>query len=101
MYVCQMSGDDSVSAFPDGDSLFYWKASITGGLGTVYEGQKYKLSLSFPPGYPFTAPTVKFITPCYHPNVDTHGNICLDILKVSIFISRIFLGVCFLPHCFV
>ena len=101
MYVRQMSGDDTVSAFPDGDSLFYWKASITGGLGTVYEGQKYKLSLSFPPGYPFTAPTVKFITPCYHPNVDTHGNICLDILKVSLFISQIFLGVCVLPQRFV
>ena len=24
---------------------------------------------------------VKFETPCFHPNVDTHGNICLDILK--------------------
>jgi ubiquitin-conjugating enzyme E2 C len=24
---------------------------------------------------------VKFVTPCFHPNVDEHGNICLDILK--------------------
>uniref|UniRef100_A0A8B9IPB1 Ubiquitin conjugating enzyme E2 C n=1 Tax=Anser cygnoides TaxID=8845 RepID=A0A8B9IPB1_ANSCY len=24
---------------------------------------------------------VRFLTPCYHPNVDTQGNICLDILK--------------------
>jgi len=31
--------------------------------------------------YPFKAPEVKFVTPCYHPNVDQHGNICLDILK--------------------
>ena len=31
--------------------------------------------------YPFKAPEVKFITPCYHPNVDQFGNICLDILK--------------------
>ena len=48
----------------------------------VYEGLTYKLSLSFPSDYPFTAPTVKFDTPCYHPNVDQYGNICLDILKV-------------------
>ncbi len=81
-----MSGDDTISAFPDGDNLFHWVATITGGPGTVYEGQKYKLSLSFPPGYPYTAPTVKFSTSCYHPNVDTHGNICLDILKVSEFV---------------
>ncbi|XP_036137084.1 ubiquitin-conjugating enzyme E2 C-like isoform X1 [Molossus molossus] len=42
---------------------------------------RYKLSLEFPSGYPYNVPTVKFPTPCYHPNVDTHGNICLDILK--------------------
>uniref|UniRef100_A0A8C3DHB1 Ubiquitin conjugating enzyme E2 C n=2 Tax=Passeriformes TaxID=9126 RepID=A0A8C3DHB1_CORMO len=46
-----------------------------------YEELRYKLSLEFPSGYPYTAPTVRFLTPCYHPNVDTQGNICLDILK--------------------
>ena len=76
-----MSGDSTVSAFPDGDNLFSWVAQITGGSGTMYEGLQYKLSLSFPSRYPYTPPTVKFVTPCYHPNVDTHGNICLDILK--------------------
>lgn len=49
--------------------------------GTVYNGLSYKLSLKFPAEYPFKAPTVKFETPCFHPNVDQHGNICLDILK--------------------
>nr|XP_020010191.1 ubiquitin-conjugating enzyme E2 C-like isoform X3 [Castor canadensis] len=49
--------------------------------GTVYEDLRYKLSLEFPSGYPYNAPTVKLLTPCYHPNVDTQGNICLDILK--------------------
>ncbi|XP_006901234.1 PREDICTED: ubiquitin-conjugating enzyme E2 C-like isoform X3 [Elephantulus edwardii] len=46
-----------------------------------YEDLRYKLSLEIPSGYPYNAPTVKFLTPCYHPNVDTQGNICLDILK--------------------
>ncbi|KAK8394773.1 hypothetical protein O3P69_005925 [Scylla paramamosain] len=36
---------------------------------------------SSPAVTPYTAPTVKFITTCFHPNVDLHGNICLDILK--------------------
>lgn len=49
----------------------------------VYEGREYKLTLDFSSKYPYTAPTVKFNTPCYHPNVDQHGNICLDILKVN------------------
>ena len=47
----------------------------------VYEGLTYKLSLAFPNDYPFKAPAVKFETPCFHPNVDQFGNICLDILK--------------------
>ncbi|ETE58530.1 Ubiquitin-conjugating enzyme E2 C, partial [Ophiophagus hannah] len=47
----------------------------------VYEDLRYKLSLEFPSGYPYNAPTIKFLTPCYHPNVDLQGNICLDILK--------------------
>ncbi|XP_010720962.1 ubiquitin-conjugating enzyme E2 C-like, partial [Meleagris gallopavo] len=47
----------------------------------AYEDLRYKLSLEFPSGYPYTAPTVRFLTPCYHPNVDAQGNICLDILK--------------------
>lgn len=80
-----MSGASSVSAFPDGDNLFNWKGTITGAAGTVYEGLTYKLTLSFPADYPYSAPTVKFETACYHPNVDQYGNICLDILKVRRF----------------
>ena len=95
-----MSGDKGISAFPNGDDVFSWIGTIIGPQGTVglpksiisehvsaniflqvYEGLVYKLSLTFPNGYPFTAPTVKFVTPCFHPNVDTYGNICLDILK--------------------
>ena len=73
--------DPGVSAFPDGDSLFSWVGTIQGAADTVYEGMSYKLSLKFPTDYPFKAPTVKFETPCFHPNVDQYGNICLDILK--------------------
>ena len=76
-----MAGDKNATAFPQGDNLFEWQGSITGAPGTVYEGLKYKLSLKFPEDYPYSAPTIKFVTPCFHPNVDNHGNICLDILK--------------------
>lgn len=75
------SADPGISAFPCGDSLFAWTGSILGPTATVYEGLEYKLSLHFPSDYPFKAPLVKFETPCFHPNVDQYGNICLDILK--------------------
>jgi ubiquitin-conjugating enzyme E2 C len=76
-----MSGDKDATAFPQGDNLFEWVGTIVGANGTVYEGLTYKLSLKFPADYPYSAPTIKFTTPCFHPNVDQYGNICLDILK--------------------
>lgn len=76
-----MSQDKSISAFPEGENLFKWIGTITGPKDTVYETLKFKLSFQFPNSYPYSAPLVKFLTPCFHPNVDTSGNICLDILK--------------------
>lgn len=82
MQIMMSAGDsEGVSAFPEGDDLMHWTGTINGSKGTVYEGLEYKLSIEFPQDYPMKAPTVKFVTPCFHPNVDQHGNICLDILK--------------------
>ncbi|XP_072473073.1 ubiquitin-conjugating enzyme E2 C-like isoform X2 [Notamacropus eugenii] len=55
-----MSGDKGISAFPESDNLFKWVGTIYGAAGTVYEDLRYKLSLEFPSGYPYNAPTVKF-----------------------------------------
>lgn len=76
-----MNPAKGISAFPNGDNFFAWTGTIVGASGTCYENLSYKVSLSFPSDYPYTAPTVKFETPIFHPNVDQHGNICLDILK--------------------
>ncbi|XP_054836658.1 ubiquitin-conjugating enzyme E2 C isoform X2 [Eublepharis macularius] len=81
LMTLMVSGDRGISAFPESDNLFKWIGTVDGAPGTVYEDLRYKLSLEFPSGYPYNAPTVKFLTPCYHPNVDLQGNICLDILK--------------------
>ncbi|CAG5123206.1 unnamed protein product [Candidula unifasciata] len=76
-----MSG---ISAFPEGDNMFKWIETIEGASGTVYENLAYKLSLNFLATYPIEAVKVKFETPCYHPNVDSQGNICVDILKENL-----------------
>ncbi|AES62194.1 putative aminoacyltransferase, E1 ubiquitin-activating enzyme [Medicago truncatula] len=81
MALMMSGGDLGVSAFPDGENIFTWIGTIEGGKGTPYEGLSYKLSLHFPPNYPFKPPQVKFETTCFHPNVDQFGNICLDILQ--------------------
>lgn len=72
---------EGVSAFP-GDDITTWAATIQGvNKDGVYHGLEYSLSMTFPKDYPMSPPTVKFTTPCWHPNVDQSGNICLDILK--------------------
>lgn len=75
------AADKGISAFPEGENLFKWIGTITGAADTVYAGHTYKLSMEFPNSYPYSAPVVKFLTPCFHPNVDLSGMICLDILK--------------------
>lgn len=51
----------------------------------IYAGLTFRILISFPANYPYVAPTLKFDTPCYHPNVDISGGaICLDILQVCI-----------------
>lgn len=81
MALMMSAAGHGVSAFPEGENFFKWIGTISGPKDTVYQGHKYKLSLEFPNSYPYTAPIVKFITPCFHPNVDLSGAICLDILK--------------------
>ena len=71
-----------MSAFPAGDNLWEWLATIDGSDGTVFEGMSFRLKLAFPSEYPFKAPKVTFSSPVpFHPNVDESGNLCLDILK--------------------
>ncbi|KAJ2688877.1 Ubiquitin-conjugating enzyme E2 C [Coemansia spiralis] len=76
-----MANLKGISAFPHSDNMLNWVGTLDGAPGTAYEGLSYKLALSFPSNYPFKAPTITFVTPCWHPNVDDKGNICLDILK--------------------
>ena len=76
-----MTSTPGISAFPNDGNLLNWTATIIGPEGTPYAGLTMKLSFAFPSTYPYTAPTVLFKTPIYHPNIDFSGRICLDILK--------------------
>ena len=91
------SPTDGVTAYPHEDNLFHWVGTISGAVGTAYDGLEYRLSLRFPHTYPFEPPGVTFLTPCFHPNVDTSGVICLDILKenwsAAISVSELLLSI--------
>ena len=70
---------------------------LRGPKDTPYVGGIFKLEINISIQYPFAPPNVKFLTQIYHPNIDTNGSICLDILKdqwvPSLFLNHVILSI--------
>jgi len=64
-----------------GKNIRVWIVTLTGAKGSVFEGEKYRLRISFPPTYPAAPPSVYFLKPTpRHEHVYTNGDICLSLL---------------------
>ncbi|RWW22882.1 hypothetical protein BHE74_00004109 [Ensete ventricosum] len=92
---------------PVADDMYHWQATIMGPNDSPYAGGLFIVTIHFPPDYPFKPPKVSklfffkistavfvfkqlsftcsmqvaFKTRVFHPNINSNGNICLDILK--------------------
>jgi ubiquitin-conjugating enzyme E2 W len=64
-----------------GSNIRVWIVELTGAEGSIYEGETYRLRISFPPAYPTVPPSVYFLPPTpQHEHVYTNGDICLSLL---------------------
>ena len=63
------------------DDLMLWVAKINGPPDTMYEDGVFYIQLTFNSEYPIKPPSVKFLTPMFHPNIYRDGKICVDILQ--------------------
>lgn len=68
-----------VVPFIAGD-FFTWEAFLTAPEDSVYRGGVFKLLITFTNEYPYKPPKIVFKTPIYHPNINSSGMICIDIL---------------------
>jgi len=86
------------SAGPVGSDMYNWQATLMGPSDSPYEGGVFFLNIKFPVDYPFKPPKVMFSTKIYHPNINSGGGICLDILKdqwsPALTISKVLLSIC-------
>lgn len=61
------------------NNILVWQAVIFGPDDTPWEGGTFKLLLEFTEDYPNKAPSVRFITKMFHPNIYNDGQICLGV----------------------
>ena len=80
------------------DDLYHWNAIIIGPSDSPYEGGIFTLDIHFPMNYPFKPPKCNFKTKIYHPNINSAGSICVDILKdnwsPALTLSKVLLSIC-------
>ncbi|KAK1276435.1 hypothetical protein QJS04_geneDACA011117 [Acorus gramineus] len=85
-------------AGPVAEDMFHWQATIMGPPDSPYAGGVFLVTIHFPPDYPFKPPKVAFRTKVFHPNINSNGSICLDILKEqwspALTISKVLLSIC-------
>ncbi|XP_050454356.1 uncharacterized protein LOC126853024 [Cataglyphis hispanica] len=97
---------EGIEAMPLDHMCCHWQATITGPVGSPYEGGLFYLYLQVPFSYPMCPPVVRFLTKILHPNVSRHGDVGIDSIhhnwSLALTISKVLISVQSLltdPYC--
>ena len=85
---------------PNNISLITITIDLSGEETSIWRGGRYTFKLTVPPEYPHKPPKAHCETPVYHPNIDTEGKVCLNILRADwkpvLDINNVLVGLIFL-----
>eukprot|EP00298_Acanthocystis_sp_HF-20_P027819 c614_g1_i1.p1 GENE.c614_g1_i1~~c614_g1_i1.p1 ORF type:complete len:168 (+),score=51.48 c614_g1_i1:23-505(+) len=82
--IKQTGGTVDICVHPNQENILCWTGYIIGPTDSPFENGKFEIEIRVPANYPMAAPTVRFITKIFHPNIHSKtGEVCLDILKKS------------------
>ncbi|XP_075215509.1 modifier of rpr and grim, ubiquitously expressed [Lycorma delicatula] len=97
---------EGIEAVPLDQKSCHWQATITGPVGSPYEGGTFFLYVQVPYSYPMYPPVVRFLTRIFHPNVSRHGDVGIDSIhhnwSLALTISKVLISVQSLltdPYC--
>ncbi|KAI3837108.1 hypothetical protein MKX03_031054 [Papaver bracteatum] len=78
--------------------MFHRQGTIMGPTDSPYAGGVFLISIDISKDYPFKPPKVAFKTQVFHPNINSSGSICLDILKEqwspALTVNKVMLSIC-------
>ena len=88
-----------INASPLHFDMHHLLAGIEGPPDTPYEGGVFWIDVRYnQQDHPFKPPKLRFLTRIYHPNIDSRGRICLDILSdqwhPGLTISHVLVSIC-------
>ena len=72
-----------IKLLPVYSAINHLLAGIEGPPDTPYEDGVFWIDVQIPRYYPLEPPKLRFLTRIYHPNIDSRGYICLDLLEDS------------------